>query len=195
MAQQAFLERLRSGQILVSDGATGSNLQQRGLGKGISAEAWVLEQPEQILRLHRDFLAAGADILLTCTFGGTSLRLQHAGLASRAEEINRRAAALAKQAAGDKALVAGSIGPTGLMLQPFGPLSESEAQAAFAGPGAHPGGCRRGPAGHRNPVRPGRSARGAAGRALGVQPAAGVLLQLRPRHAHHDGRQAGADGG
>ena len=132
MAQQAFLERVRSGQILVSDGATGSNLQQRGLGKGVSAEAWVLEQPEQILRLHRDFLAAGADILLTCTFGGTPLRLQHAGLASRAEEINRRAAALAKQAAGDKALVAGSIGPTGLMLQPFGPLSESEAQAAFA---------------------------------------------------------------
>lgn len=132
MAQHAFLDRIRSGQVYVSDGATGSNLQQRGLGRGVAAEAWVLEQPEQILRLHRDFLAAGADILLTCTFGGTSLRLEHAGLASRAEEINRRAAALAKQAAGNQALVAGSIGPTGQMLQPFGTLSEDQAQAVFA---------------------------------------------------------------
>lgn len=131
MAQNTILERLRSGHVLVSDGATGSNLQQRGLSKGTPAEAWVLEQPEQIARLHRDFLEAGADILLTCTFGGTTLRLEHAGLAGRAQEINHQAAALARQAASGRALVGGSIGPTGQMMQPYGPLAESEAQAAF----------------------------------------------------------------
>lgn len=127
----SFLDRLASGQVLISDGATGTNLQSRGLARGTAPETWVLEQPQQILQLHRDFLTAGADILLTCTFGGTELRLAHAGLAVQAEQINAQAVALAKQAAGDAALVAGSIGPTGQMLQPFGNLAEEDALAAF----------------------------------------------------------------
>jgi 5-methyltetrahydrofolate--homocysteine methyltransferase len=130
----AFLERIQSGQVLIADGATGTNLQQRGLGRGVAAEAWVLERPDEILRLHRDFIAAGANIILSCTFGGTSIRLaSEASLAGRMAEVNRRAVELARSAAqGTGALVGGSIGPTGQLLQPLGPLAEADAEAAFA---------------------------------------------------------------
>jgi 5-methyltetrahydrofolate--homocysteine methyltransferase len=130
----SFLERLQSGQVLVADGATGTNLQQRGLGRGVPADEWVLDRPEEILRLHRDFIAAGANIILTCTFGASSVRLQSEGaLAGRAAEVNRRAVALAREAArGTDTLVAASIGPTGQLLKPLGPLDEEEAAVAFA---------------------------------------------------------------
>ena len=132
MATSTFLQRLQAGEILVSDGATGTNLQARGLTRGTPSEVWVLENPEEILRLHRDFVAAGSDIILTSTFGGNTLRLQHAGLSERAEEVNRRAVELARQAAGDTALVAGSMGPLGQMMQPMGTLTEDEASVAYA---------------------------------------------------------------
>ncbi len=128
-----FLDLLKSKKTLVSDGATGTNLQKRGLERGAAAERWVLERPQEIVRLHRDFIAAGADIILTCTFGGTSIRLEHNGLAQQAVEINRRAVALAREAAaGTQVLVAGSIGPTGQLLKPLGPLEEPDAISAFA---------------------------------------------------------------
>jgi 5-methyltetrahydrofolate--homocysteine methyltransferase len=133
MDKTAFLERMNAGKVLVADGATGTNLQMRGLPRGAAAELWVLEQPEQIMRLERDFIEAGADLILTCTFGGTTPRLEHSGLAERAAEINRRAVELARQAAaGTQVLVVGSIGPTGQLLKPLGPLEEAEAVAAFA---------------------------------------------------------------
>jgi 5-methyltetrahydrofolate--homocysteine methyltransferase len=133
MNASPFLARLKDGRVLVADGATGTNLQSRGLPRGVAGEQWVLEKPEEILRLHRDFIEAGADIILTCTFGGTSVRLEHAGLADRAEEINRKAVELARQAAeGTATLVAASIGPTGQLLKPYGPLEEDLAIAAFA---------------------------------------------------------------
>lgn len=135
-----FLDRIKAGEVLVADGATGTNLQQRGLERGASPEIWVLERPQEIVRLHRDFLAVGADIILTATFGATALRLESAGgpaLAQRAAEINRRAVELARQAVKESgrpdALVAGSMGPTGQLLKPFGPLEESAAEEAFAG--------------------------------------------------------------
>jgi len=136
MAQRTFLQRISAAERLVSDGATGTNLQQRGLPPGTSAETWVLERPEEILRLHKDFVTAGADILLTCTFGATRLRLASAGLAEKTEEINQRAAELACQAVRGAAepagvLVAGSIGPTGHMMQPYGTLPVEEAEASF----------------------------------------------------------------
>jgi 5-methyltetrahydrofolate--homocysteine methyltransferase len=133
MAQMTFLQRLAETERLVSDGATGTNLQQRGLEPGSAAETWVLEKPEEILRLHQDFAAAGADILLTCTFGATRLRLASAGMGDQTEEINRRAVRLARQAAGETGiLVAGSIGPTGHMMQPYGTLPVAEAESTFA---------------------------------------------------------------
>lgn len=128
-----FLDRLRTGQVLVSDGATGTNLQQRGLARGMPSERWVLENPAEIVRLHTDFITAGSDVVLTSTFGATTIRLEQAGLLAQAVEINHKAVALARQAAaGRDTLVAGSIGPTGHLIQPLGPLGEDEAVAAFA---------------------------------------------------------------
>jgi 5-methyltetrahydrofolate--homocysteine methyltransferase len=129
----SFLDRLHDGQVLISDGATGTNLQQRGLARGIPSERWVLENPAGIVQLHADFIAAGSDIVLTSTFGATTIRLGQAGLTARVIEVNQRAVALAREAAaGRDVLVAGSIGPTGHLIQPLGPLEEKEAVAAFA---------------------------------------------------------------
>jgi 5-methyltetrahydrofolate--homocysteine methyltransferase len=119
--------------LLVSDGATGTNLQDRGLAFGKAPEEWLFENPAGIIQLHRDFIAAGANILLTCTFGGTPTRLEHVGLQSRTAEVNRRAVELARQAIGSAdVLVAGSLGPTGQLLEPLGPLTEAQAVSAYA---------------------------------------------------------------
>ncbi len=129
----SFLDRLRAGEVLVADGATGTNLQQRGLGRGVSSERWVLDNPDQIVRLHCDFIEAGSDLILTSTFGATSIRLEQSGLAARCAEVNRKAVNLARQAAESSGtLVAGSMGPTGHLLKPLGPLEEADAVAAFA---------------------------------------------------------------
>ena len=71
----AFLERLERGDRLVSDGATGTNHQQNGLLPGVPSEDWVFDEPARVEALHRAFVQAGSDIILTCTFGGTKLRL------------------------------------------------------------------------------------------------------------------------
>jgi 5-methyltetrahydrofolate--homocysteine methyltransferase len=128
-----FLERIQSGEILVADGATGTNLQKLGIQPGTPPEELVLDQPDLVLQLEKAFVAAGSDLVLTCTFGGTSLRLKESKYAPRAAEINRRAAELARQAAStrDGTLVAGSIGPTGMLLKPYGPLSAEEATSTF----------------------------------------------------------------
>jgi 5-methyltetrahydrofolate--homocysteine methyltransferase len=133
MSANRFIERLQSGKVLVLDGATGTNLQRRGLPAGTPSDSWVMDNPEEVLWLHRSFLSAGADILLTNTFGSSRLHLAHAGLADRFEQTNRRAVELACQVAGGTGtLVAGSMGPLGEMLQPSGTLEESEAEKAYA---------------------------------------------------------------
>src|SRR5512141_1460223 len=110
-----FLERLMTGKVLVADGATGTNLQKVGLLGGMHAEDWVLDCPERILDLEKAFVAAGSDILLTCTFGATRPRMKGARHADRVPEINRRAAELAREAAQGRqdVLVGGSMGPLG----------------------------------------------------------------------------------
>ena len=129
-----FLERLNNGEILVADGATGTNLQKVGLAAGTHTEDWVFDHPEKILDLERAFVAAGSDIILTCTFGGTRLRMKGAKYADQVIEISKRAVELARQAASarDNVLVAGSIGPLGQLLRPYGPVTPEDAKAAFA---------------------------------------------------------------
>ena len=127
-----FGEQLAAGKVFVTDGATGTNLQRMGLPVGASAEIWVLENPGAIANLARSFVDAGSDIILTCTFGGTRLRLEASGLADRFEEVNRKAVEIALAATeGTDVLVAGSIGPTGYMLAPLGTLKEEDAEADF----------------------------------------------------------------
>ncbi len=133
MNENRFVERLNSAQILVLDGATGTNLQQRGLPTGTPSDLWVIDHPEAVQQLHRDFVQAGSDIILTNTFGSTRLHLERAGLGDRFEHTNQRAVELARQAVqGTAVLVGGSIGPLGEMLAPFGTLAESDAEAMFA---------------------------------------------------------------
>jgi len=127
-----ILERLASGQVLVADGATGTMLQTAGLPTGTPGEAWILERPEEIMRLHQAYLEAGSQLILTSTFGGTRARLKAAGLDAQVAEINRRAAELARQAAGDEVYVAGDIGPTGEMMAPLGKLTYEGALELFA---------------------------------------------------------------
>jgi 5-methyltetrahydrofolate--homocysteine methyltransferase len=132
MHKNIFTSKLEGIKILVSDGATGTNLFARGLPRGVSAEEWVLEKPEEILALHNDFIESGSDIILTCTFGGSRMRLDHAGLEDRFEEVNGRAVDLALEAAeGTDTLVAGSMGPLGQLLKPFGTLDIEEVQTAY----------------------------------------------------------------
>ena len=127
-----ILERLASGEVLVADGATGTMLQAAGLPTGTPGEAWILERPGEIMQLHRTYLEAGSQIMLTSTFGGTRARLKAAGLDVQVAEINRRAAELARQVAGDDVYVAGDIGPTGEMMVPLGPLTYEAAVGLFA---------------------------------------------------------------
>ncbi len=120
---------------LLADGATGSNLFDRGLQSGDAPELWNAEHPERIAQLHRAFVEAGADIILTNSFGGTRHRLKLHKAEDRVAELNEKAARLARNEA-DRAthtvLVGGSMGPTGEILEPLGPLSLDAAREAFA---------------------------------------------------------------
>ncbi len=132
MNNNTFLSWLERGARLVSDGATGTNLQKRGLPKGQPSDLWVLDNPEGVLQLHRDFIAAGSNVILTNTFGARSLQQKKSGLDGKTRELNLAAVELARRAAeGVDAFVAGSMGPLGELLQPFGTLSEDDALAAY----------------------------------------------------------------
>jgi 5-methyltetrahydrofolate--homocysteine methyltransferase len=127
-----ILDRLASGAILIADGATGTMLQEAGLPAGTPGEAWILEQPQEIRKLHLAYIVAGSQLVLTSTFGGTRARLRAAGLDPQVAEISRRAAELARQVAGDEIYVGGDIGPSGELLPPLGKLTYDAAVDMFA---------------------------------------------------------------
>lgn len=129
-----FLERLNSDEILVTDGATGSNLQKMGLKPGRPPEDLIIDNPDVLLKLARSFVEAGSDIILTCTFGGTRMRMKDSKYQDRTPEVNIRAAELARKAASARTdvLVAGSMGPVGALIKPYGPLEAEEVKATFA---------------------------------------------------------------
>lgn len=127
----SLLERIEK-QGLLFNGAMGTMLIQAGLENGKVPEAWVLERPEEIIKVHQGYADAGADMLITNSFGGNAIKLKKAGLAKKAAEINQNAAGLAKSVAKDQCLVAGNMGPTGDLLQPGGPISEDAVKECFA---------------------------------------------------------------
>jgi len=121
--------------LLLADGATGTNLFAVGLQTGDAPELWNIDHPERIANLHRSFVDAGSDIILTNSFGGTHYRLALHKAGHRVAELNSAAARLARAAADavDRTvLVAGSMGPTGEILAPNGPVSIDEARSAFS---------------------------------------------------------------
>lgn len=120
--------------VLLADGAIGTNLFAMGLMAGDAPELWNVEQPEKIEELHRGFVEAGADIILTNSFGGTRHRLKLHHAQDRVFELNKKAAELARavvEKSGRTVIVAGSVGPTGELLVPLGALTYDEAVAAF----------------------------------------------------------------
>ena len=129
---ERFLATLRKGEILVADGATGTMLQKMGLDWGQAPEAWLLDQPDKIRALHRAYVEAGSDVILTCSFGGTHYRLARHGLADRVTEVNRLAAELAREAAGDGVFVAGDMGPTGQLIGLRSKVTADQVAEAYA---------------------------------------------------------------
>jgi methionine synthase I (cobalamin-dependent) len=135
MTRPTFTEALNSRPWLLADGATGTNYFQMGLVSGDAPEMWNDEHPERVRDLHRRFIEAGADIVLTNTFGGNRYRLKLHNAEDRVREINIAAARNARaeaDAAGRPVYVGGSIGPTGEIFEPVGTLSHEAGVEAFA---------------------------------------------------------------
>ena len=122
----------------VADGATGSNFFGRGLEAGYPPDLWCIERPEEVLWLHGAFLEAGADIILTNSFGANAPRLKLHKAEDRVAELNSVAAELAREATrqhhedtGRRAVVAGSMGPTGELFEPMGMLNHEDTVSVF----------------------------------------------------------------
>lgn len=135
----ALLDLLAERGHLIADGAMGTNLFALGLETGNSPELWNVEAPEKVAAVHRGFLEAGSDIVLTNSFGGTAHRLKLHAAQDRVTELNAAAARVCRGAVdrwreetGKTCLVAGSMGPTGELFEPLGALTPETAEAAFA---------------------------------------------------------------
>jgi len=124
-----IVEAVKSGRVLVSDGAWGTFLQQKGLKPGECPELWNVERPDDIRAIAQSYIDAGSDMVETNSFGGTCFKLEHYGLEGRVSEISEAAARLSREAAGDLWVIA-SIGPTGKMLL-MGDVTEEELYNGF----------------------------------------------------------------
>ena len=124
-----FKKALADQHLLIFDGAMGTLLQGRGLAAGQSPELFGLSHPEAIVATHREYIEAGSRVITANTFGGSRFKLPGD---TDVTALNREMARLARQAAGDAAFVAGSVGPTGQFVAPLGKLTLRELVAAFA---------------------------------------------------------------
>ena len=132
MAQ--LLDDIRSGKIRVADGAMGTSLQVRGLDDGGAPELWNVEKPEVVAAILEEYVAAGAQLLTTNTFGGSRPRLQMHGLEDRVYELNKAAAELARSVADTTTgvYVMGDLGPSGDLMEPMGIMTHDSAKELFA---------------------------------------------------------------
>lgn len=128
-----FLDLLSKDEPILADGSMGTMLMSRGLLFGDPPETWNVlpDKREHVRAVYRGYLDAGSDIILTNSFGGSAFRLKLHNLQERVFELNQAAAALAREEAGDKAVVAGSIGPSGELFEPMGSLTYDAAVQGF----------------------------------------------------------------
>src|SRR5437588_12034895 len=127
-----FRDLIESDRAYMFDGAMGTMLYSKGIYINRSYDELNLVAADLVREVHTEYVRAGADIIETNTFGATSNKLQPYGLEGSLREINIRAAQIAREAAGNRALVAGAVGPLGLRIEPYGPTSFDEAKAMFA---------------------------------------------------------------
>ncbi len=130
----ALTDLLQNRDWLMADGATGTNLFNMGLSSGDAPELWNVDEPEKIRALYRGAVEAGSDIFLTNSFGGNASRLKLHGAERRVRELNRAAAELGREiadTAGRPVVVAGSVGPTGEIMEPLGTLTHDIAVEMF----------------------------------------------------------------
>jgi len=125
-----ILEKLQSGEVILSDGALGTILQAKGLQPGECPELWNVTHRKEVLDIARSYFEAGSEIVTTNSFGGSVFKLSFYGLGDRVSELNQAAAEIVREAAGKERHVAGSIGPTGKMLL-MGDVTEEEWYNAF----------------------------------------------------------------
>ena len=117
--------------VLILDGATGTQLQEKGMPKGVCPEQWVLDNPEKLIEVQKQYLASGSDIVYSCTFGANRIKLKEFGLENKVFEMNRDLAKISKEAVGGKALVAADIASTGQFIVPIGEFEFEEAVDVF----------------------------------------------------------------
>ncbi len=125
-----FRKKLQS-KIIVADGAMGTMLYAKGIFINRCFDELNLSSPQLVKEIHQEYVRAGAEVVETNTFGSNRVRLGAFGMAEKLRAINEAGVRLARQAAGEKAFVAGAIGPLGTQIEPLGPMSFAEARAVF----------------------------------------------------------------
>lgn len=131
MAKQSILDAVAAG-VVVCDGAMGTQLMLRGLAPGACGMAWNTEHPERVFDVHQAYRAAGCRLVTSNSFSGCRASLERHGLADRLAELNRAAALLAGQAAGEDGWVLGDVGPFGGFLEPMGDTTPEQLEEIFA---------------------------------------------------------------
>lgn len=132
MVAEKDLRKLLAQGVVIGDGAMGTMLYSKGIFVNTCFDELNLTNPNLVKEIHQQYVAAGADFIETNTFGANEFKLARFGLADKVEQINSAAVKIAKECAGDKALVAGAVGPLGVNIAQGGRVSEKEIINTFA---------------------------------------------------------------